>query len=195
MTSDAITWPRSTERLTLRPATAADVEQILIYRSNPEVSRWMLKTTVDPAAIAQHWLESVKDPCDHSCAVLVGDEHVGTGFMEVVDGMGQDDDPQTKQVEGLLGYILDPTHAGHGYATEFARNLLSLAFDDLGLRRVTAGCYADNVASRRVLEKVGMRLEQHGIRDSWHSELGWIDGCTYGLLKDEWDAATRRPPG
>lgn len=88
-----------------------------------------------------------------------------------------------------LGYIFDPAHAGHGYATELARNLLSLAFDDLGLRRVTAGCFADNVASRRVLEKIGMRLEQYGVRDSWQSELGWIDGCTYALLKEEWDAA------
>ncbi len=66
------------------------------------------------------------------------------------------------------------------------RAALELAFGDLGLRRVTAGCFADNVASWRVLEKVGMRREQHGIRDSWHAELGWVDGYTYAVLTDEW---------
>ena len=66
-----------------------------------------------------------------------------------------------------------------------ARALLDLAFAELGLHRVTAGCFADNVASWRVMEKLGMRREQHGVRDSWHAELGWIDGYTYGILAEE----------
>lgn len=189
MTSSAIAWPRHTDRLTLRPVTGEDVDQILTYRNEPAVFRWLLRTTVDPDAFREAWLKAADDPFDHSCAVLDGDKLVGTGMLEVVDVRGQNDDPVTEKAEGLLGYILDPAHAGNGYATELAHNLLSLAFDDLGLRRVTAGCYADNTASRRVLEKVGMRLEQYGVRDSWHSELGWIDGCTYGLLKEEWDAS------
>ena len=86
---------------------------------------------------------------------------------------------------GSLGYLLDPAHHGRGYATEMVRAALDLAFGDLGLRRVTAGCFADNVASWRVMEKVGMRREQHGIRDSWHAELGWVDGFTYAVLADE----------
>lgn len=189
MTSPAISWPRTTERLTLRPATDGDVDQMLTYRNDPEVRRWLIRATVDPRTFRQKWLASVGDPDDHSCVALVGEQQVGSGMLEVLDGMGQDDAPEAEKVEGMLGYILDPAHAGQGYATELARNLLSLAFDDLGLRRVTAGCYADNAASRRVLEKVGMRLEQHGVQDSWHGELEWIDGCTYGLLKEEWDAA------
>lgn len=148
----------------------------------------MIRATVDPATFTQKWLASVDDPDDHSCAVFVGDQLIGTGSMEVLDGLGQDDAPEALKVEGMLGYILDPAHAGRGYATELAHNLMSLAFDDLGLRRVTAGCYADNAASMRILEKVGMRLEQRGVQDSWHGELGWIDGCTWGLLKEEWDA-------
>ena len=41
------------------------------------------------------------------------------------------------------------------------------------------------VASWRVMEKAGMRREQHGIRDSWYADLGWIDGYTYAVLADE----------
>jgi RimJ/RimL family protein N-acetyltransferase len=64
------------------------------------------------------------------------------------------------------------------------------AFDQLGVRRITAGCFAGNLASVRILEKVGMRREQHGVGDSWHAELGWVDGYTYGLLAEEWRERT-----
>lgn len=38
----------------------------------------------------------------------------------------------------------------------------------------------------RILEKAGMRREQHGVGDSWHAELGWLDGFTYAILAEEW---------
>ncbi len=69
-----------------------------------------------------------------------------------------------------------------------AAALIEVAFGDLGLHRVTAGCFADNIASWRVMEKVGMRREQHGIQDSWHAELGWVDGYTYAMLRSEWES-------
>jgi len=91
--------------------------------------------------------------------------------------------------------FIDPDHAGRGYATAISRALLDLAFDELGLHRVTAGCFADNVASWRVMEKLGMRREQHGVKDSWHAELGWVDGFTYGILADEWVTRRDARPG
>ena len=106
------------------------------------------------------------------------------GFLEIVDGSGQPGMPQGTQ--GVIGYIVEPRCTGQGFATSIARGLLAAAFDQLGLRRVTAGCFADNTASARVLERAGMRREQHGIQDSWHAELGWVDGYTYGILASEW---------
>ena len=61
------------------------------------------------------------------------------------------------------------------------------AFERLGLRRVVAYCNADNLGSVRSLEKAGMRREQHGIKDCWHDELGWVDGYQYAMLADEWN--------
>lgn len=187
MTNADISWPRRTQRLTLRPVTNADIDVILTYRNDPDVQRWLLRTTVDPERFRSLWLASVDDPWDHSCVAVADDGRVvGTGLLQVGEVSGQDGGPEDKRVEAELGYILDPAHAGHGYATELAADLLSLAFDELGLRRVTARCYADNTASRRVLDKIGMRLEQYGVKDSWHAELGWIDRCTYALLREEW---------
>jgi hypothetical protein len=36
-----------------------------------------------------------------------------------------------------------------------------------------------------------MRLEEYAVRDSWHAELGWVDGCTYAILAEEWQATPR----
>jgi RimJ/RimL family protein N-acetyltransferase len=182
-----VTWPRRTERLVLRPYTPRDGERLLEIRNRPDVWRWLLKTRVDRVAFQAAWLRSVDDPHDHSCVVELDGHVIGSGSLEVLDGMGQDQGP-AERAEGLLGYILDPAIAGRGYATEIAAELLSIAFDDLGLHRVTAGCFADNTASWRVMEKVGMRREQHGVKDSWHTELGWVDGYTYGILREEWQA-------
>lgn len=160
---------------------------MLAYRNHPSVYRWLLRTEVEPADFRKTWLATVDDPRDFSVVAELDGAVVGTGSLDVGDGMGQDQAPELTGCEAEIGYILDPAYAGRGFATEIARELLVMAFGDLGLRRVTAGCYADNTPSVRVLEKIGMRREQYGVRDSWHRELGWVDGCTYAMLRDEWE--------
>lgn len=177
-------WPRRTDRLLLRRPTERDLDRLLAWRNHPDVTRWLLHTTVDPEAYRERWRRDVLDPDDHGVVALVGDEVVATGSVDLRDGMGQPGGP-LHHAEASIGYLLDPAWHGQGIATELLRALLDVAFDDLGVHRVTAGCFADNVGSWRVMEKAGMRREQHGVRDSWHAELGWLDGYTYGLLADE----------
>ena len=178
-------WPRHTEHLELRPPTDAELDAVLAWRNHPDVTRWLLRTQVDPTDYKAAWRTAADDPLDHAVVAVADGAVVGTLSLEVGDGMGQGPDSPARASEGLLGYLVDPAHQGRGYATEIARAALDLAFGDLGLHRVTAGCFADNVASWRVMEKVGMRREQHGIRDGWHAELGWVDGYTYAVLADE----------
>ncbi|MGL5928138.1 MAG: GNAT family N-acetyltransferase [Dermatophilaceae bacterium] len=179
-------WPRHTTDLLLRPPTSADVDDLLRWRNRPEVGQWLMRTTVDPQRFRSVWLAGADDPRDHSVVALHENRVVASGSLEVVDAMGQDGETRQIGAEGLLGYLVDPDHAGRGYATQVAGALLAVAFEDLGLHRVTAGCFADNVASWRVMEKLGMRREQHGVQDAWHAELGWVDGYTYALLHEEW---------
>ncbi|GAA1838012.1 GNAT family N-acetyltransferase [Agromyces salentinus] len=190
MTSPDVAWPRPAGPLELRTPTRAALEQVLTWRNRPEVTRWLLRTTVDPEAFTTAWLDSVEDPAQHTAVAVIDGTVVGTGSLHVQDGMGQFQGDAWRGSEATLGYLIDPAHAGRGYATDIARALLGLAFTELGLHRVTAGCFADNAASWRVMERVGMRREQHGIRDSWHEELGWIDGFTYAILAEEWHRAS-----
>ncbi|GAA1519793.1 GNAT family protein [Sphaerisporangium rubeum] len=173
-----------TDRLELRTVRDEDIDRILEYRNLPEVTRWLLRTEVDPTSFRAAWRRAAADPHDHSVAVLLGNVVIGTVSLTVTDGMGQPGMPLRTEAE--LGYIFDPSHTGHGYATEATTAMITHAFADLNLRRLTAGCYADNLPSVRILEKLGMHREQHGVRDSWHTELGWVDGYTYALLAETW---------
>ncbi|MBM0230593.1 GNAT family N-acetyltransferase [Micromonospora sp. STR1_7] len=173
-----------TERLELPPVRDEDVDRILEYRNLPEVTRWLLRTEVDPASFRAAWQRAAADPDDHSVVATLDGVVIGTVSLDVVDGIGQPGMPPRTEAE--LGYIFDPAYGGRGYATEAVSALVAHAFDRLSIRRITAGCFADNLASVRILEKVGMRREQHGVGDSWHAELGWVDGYTYALLAETW---------
>jgi ribosomal-protein-alanine N-acetyltransferase len=179
-------WPMRVGSLLLREAAAADIERLLSFRNDPAVNRFMLRTSVDPETFRDEWLAVPTSESDFSCVVEVDGTAAAMGFLEIVDGMGQPGMP--KGTEGVIGYIVDPDFAGRGVASGLARGLLAAAFGHLGLRRVTASCNADNPASARVLEKAGMRREQHGVEDSWHAELGWVDGYQYAILAREWPA-------
>ena len=172
--------------LLLRQAGEADVERLLSFRNDPAVNRFMMRTRVDPETFRQEWHAIPTSDADFSCVAEFDGSVVAMGFLDVVDGIGQPGMP--RRTEGIIGYIVDPRFAGRGVASDLALGLLAAAFDRLGLRRVTAGCNADNRASARVLEKAGMRREQHGVEDSWHTELGWVDGYQYALLDREWQA-------
>lgn len=164
------------------------LEQVLLWRNRPEVTRWLMRTTVDPEWWTAAWLDSLTDPLDHSIIALLDGLPVATGSLEIRDAPAQShlEGPPSGGSEGLIGYLVDPAYAGRGIGTAVTTALLRLAFGELGLHRVTAGCFADNVASWRVMEKIGMRREGHSVRDAWHAELGWVDGYAYAILAEEW---------
>ena len=182
---DAITWPARTERLTIRPATLADIEAIWSYRRLEEVSRWLTRAPATLEAFSPH-LE------DHEglAKTLVIERDggvIGDLMLQLDDAWAQAEvAEQAVGVQAELGWVLHPDHAGHGYATEAVRELIRLCFEDLGLRRVTANCFADNGASARLMQRVGMRLEIHTLRESLHRSGEWLDGMGYALLADEW---------
>nr|WP_272917779.1 GNAT family protein [Nocardioides flavescens] len=169
----------------MRHPGPGELDDLHALRNDPAANRFMLRTSVDAPEFRREWLEVPGSDTDFSCVAELDGALVAMGFLDVVDGMGQPGMPP--RTEGVLGYIVDPKHWGRGIGSALARGLLDAAFGPLGLRRVTASCNADNPASVRILEGLGMRREQHGVQDSWHADLGWIDGYQYAVLRSEWD--------
>ncbi|MBB2946580.1 RimJ/RimL family protein N-acetyltransferase [Actinoplanes lutulentus] len=181
----AVTWPLRTDRLSLRPATTGDTGATWHFRRRADVSHWITRAS---ATLDDHrtWFEAPETLArtlviEHSGAVI------GDLMVKIEDAWAQTEiAEEARSVHAELGWVLDPDHAGHGYATEAVRELLRLCFEDLGLRRVTAVCFADNEASWRLMERVGMRREFHTVRDSLHRSGEWLDCLGYALLADEW---------
>lgn len=180
----SLPWPRDTARLRLRPLLPADVEALHRYRGRDDVARWLGATSGSSTALADRFLDP--DRAGHTLVVEHEGVVVGDLMLRVQDAWGQVEVADAaRATEAELGWVLDPDHGGRGLATEAVRALLDVAFDGLGLRRVTASCFSANVASWRLMERVGMRREAEHVADSLHRDLGWVDGLVYALLADE----------
>ena len=88
-----------------------------------------------------------------------------------------------------IGWVIDPAHGGRGLATEAVWSLADFCFTELGVHRVQASCFADNVASWRLMERIGMHREGHTRGNALHRTRGWLDGYHYALLEQDWPAA------
>lgn len=94
---------------------------------------------------------------------------------------------ESEHREGEIGFVLHPDYHGRGYAREAAREMLRIAFEELGLHRVIGRCDARNDASARLMERLGMRREAH-FRSNEFVKGEWTDELLYAMLEDEWRA-------
>ena len=180
-----LTWPVHTERLRIRPAEQHDAAATFAIRTRPEVAEWVTAHPTDPDAWSAGFGERLAD----TLVVELGGVVIGDLMLRVQDAWSQVEvRDRAARTEAEIGYVLDPAHAGHGYATEAAGELLRLAFEELGVRRVVAQCFAANDASWRLMERLGMRREAVTVKESLHRSGEWMDGMLYALLREEWDA-------
>lgn len=183
---DDLTWPLRTERLSIRPATQQDAEATWQFRRLEAVSRWLTRAP----ATYEDYREAFEqqDRLATTLVIELDGEVIGDLMLLVEDAWAQAEvAADARGVQAELGWVLHPDHAGRGYATEAVRALVRVCFEQLGLRRVVANCFADNTESRRLMERLGMRREVHTIRESLHRSGAWLDGMGYALLAEEWD--------
>jgi ribosomal-protein-alanine N-acetyltransferase len=90
---------------------------------------------------------------------------------------------------GTVGYWIDRRHAGHGYMSEALVVVAAFAFERLDLHRLEVCIVPRNTNSRRVVEKLDLRLE--GTAKRYLQIAGvWEDHLRYAITSEEWQ--TRR---
>jgi RimJ/RimL family protein N-acetyltransferase len=97
-----------------------------------------------------------------------------------------------EHADAEIGYWLRADRWGEGFATEATAALISAAFGDWGFRRIRLVCSAANTPSRRIPERLGMRLEGCERANRWVDGHGWTDTLTFGVLAEEWDPGKQR---
>lgn len=146
-----------TRRLVLRQFTAADVDNLVELDADPEVMRYVTGGLPTPRqeieqVILPDWLAYYAES-SHLGFWAAEEKATGQfiGWFHFRPGDGHADD------EPELGYRLRRSAWGKGYATEGCRALIDDGFAKRGVRRVFAETMVVNAASRRVMEKCGLR--------------------------------------
>ncbi len=188
-----------TRRLTLRQFTAANADDLLALDGDPQVMRFVDRRTKSLAQIQSEVLPRF---------LAYYDRYPGFGFWGAdarSDGrfigwfglrpvtptsaamVDWPDAPPGEIAVVSLGYRLRASAWGRGYATEGARALVRRAFTELDVSQIVATTMAINTASRRVLEKAGLRYARTVYLD-WPdplpgNECGDIE---YQLDRNDW---------
>ena len=185
-----------TDRLVLRQFTAADLDNLVELDSDPDVMRYItggrptpreqVRDEVLPAFLAYY--ERFAGYGFWAAVEKATGQFIGWFHLRPPEGANPD--------EPELGYRLLRSAWGKGYATEGSRALIRKGFTELGIQRVFAETMAVNAASRRVMEKAGLKLVR-SFHQPWPDQ---IDGAEHGdveyaLRKAEWERQqTLKPP-
>jgi RimJ/RimL family protein N-acetyltransferase len=178
-----------TERLLLRRFIESDVGNLHDLDNDPEVMRYVTGGKPTPRNVIRnetlpHFLRAYER--FEGFGVWAAIEKSTGELVGWLQFYPRKDDVGPEEVE--LGYRLRRSAWGKGYATEGSRALIRKGFTELGVQRVVAEALAVNTASRRVMEKAGLRYVR-----TFHQEWPWrIEGeehgdVEYALTKADWE--------
>jgi RimJ/RimL family protein N-acetyltransferase len=146
-----------TDRLRLRPATPDDAEFIFELMNDDSYQSQIGDRGVDSVEAAANYIRT-------AALYAYGPEGFGFNIVETSDGgekVGICGLVKREALEDVdLGYAILSSHSRRGFASEAAAATLDHAKGELGLPRVVAITTVSNAGSRRVLEKIGMRLDK-----------------------------------
>jgi RimJ/RimL family protein N-acetyltransferase len=174
--------PIETSRLRLRLFAPGDLAGYHGVRAREDVHRWLYSEPATEAEARGAIEQRIARAPETGVALVAELAATGAFAGDVTLTLGP---PEHRQAE--IGFVFDPEHQGRGYATEAAEAVLALAFGAYDLHRVHGRLEARNLASARVLEKLGMRREAHLVENEW-VKGGWQSELVYALLAREWRA-------
>ena len=172
-----------TERLHLREFELRDWTAVFAYQSDPRYLRyypWAERREADVQQFVQMLLDyqQAHPRYKYQFAVVLAKSG------QLIGNCGVRKESAEARI-GDMGYEIDPAYWGQGYATEAATAVLRFGFAQLKLHRIWANVIAENEASQRVLEKIGMQCEGKLRENQWMKDRWW-DTLLYGILEQEW---------
>lgn len=170
-----------TERLIYRDVSKADIPFIQVYASDKELSKKTLNIPYPyPNDGAEQFFKAtVKAEAAGLMKLFVmekQDEFVGTIALTI----------NNQENSAELGYWVAKPFWGLGLGTEAAHFICGFAFKKLGLNKLMASAQADNIGSKRILEKIGMHLTATTKKDRFRMGR-WSDTVHYQLMSQDFN--------
>lgn len=163
-----------TARLTIRPYSLADLEELIEMRSDPEIYRYLggleRQNPTEIAKRLRFYIDCYQEYGFGMAAMILKEngENIGGSGLQPLE--------QTGEIE--VGYSLKRAYWGRGIGTECALEWLRYGFESAGLERIVAVTSPDNIGSWRVMEKCGMKFE--GLKRAYNMECKF-----YAISKNE----------
>ena len=169
------------DHLNLRPHRLTDVDAVLSFASDPEWARYLPVPQPYTRSDAEKFIASqilLNEDRHQAWAITQNDKLIG-GINIRLDFHHQ---------VGEIGYSIARPYWGRGFITQVARAIIDAAFETYSdLNRIRAIADARNVASQRVMDKLGMTREGLLRQNRWVRDE-FVDEVWYGLLRSEWTA-------
>ena len=170
----------TTSRLTLRPFTADDAEDMYAnWASDPEVTKfltWPTHTSVEISAwVCSDWVSHYAEPDYYQWAIVYEGHAIGS--IAVVNH-----DDQVGKAH--IGYALSRKMWRQGIMSEALQAVTDFLFDEVGYQRLESRHDPRNPHSGGVMKKCGMKYEGTLRQSDWNNQ-GVCDACWYALLKNE----------
>lgn len=172
-----------TARLILRRLQLTDAEMMFQnWTSDDKVTcflRWDAHKTIDETkAMIQQWMNSYQDDSTYYWGMYQKDgEMIGSIGITITSEY---------DLKGGLGYKIGSRWWNQGYSSEAARAVIDYMFRNTDIERIDAFSAVNNPASRKVMEKVGMRYEGL-LRHYYKTRDGFHDCTLYGIIREEWE--------
>lgn len=167
----------TTPRLLIRTFEAQDWQAVYSYMSDKTVMHYMPEGVLNEDQVQNFITENSNEQAKHFAIVLREQQRV-IGHLVFHKYFGD----HTYEI----GWVMNPAYHYHGYASEAAQALLDHGFNKMKLHRIIATCQPENIASYRVMEKIGMRQEGFFKKCIPHGETWW-DEYYYAILEEEWN--------
>lgn len=171
-----------TERLILRPVELDDAPALFAIMNDPDVTANLLLPHPYPEEKILPWIESNREALQQRerfvTAVVLKDtgELIGVcAFYRV----------SWEHMKAELIYWLGKAFWGKGYMTEAAQRMLKFGFEELGLERISVGCFARNKASARVIEKLRFKYEGCA-RHEFRKDGEFLDELRFGMIREDY---------
>lgn len=173
-----------TDRLILRSFLEEDLQRFSEYCSDPDIARYQSWNTPYHLEQAKYLFTEMGKtkpgaPGEWYQIAVERIDHPG-----IIGDCGYEIKRYDRQ-QAEIGFSFANQFQKLGYASEAVRGLLDYLFSTYNLHRVIAICDVENLASVRLMERLGMRREGHYIENVWFKGK-WGSEYLYAILADEW---------
>jgi len=161
----------------LRPWLVSDQDSVVKYANNPNIAKYLTDGFPHPYTMedAEKFINLYKDVCPANClAIEVGGEAAGS------IGVFPQSDIHSKNAE--MGYWLGEEFWGKGIMTGVIREMVAYTFENFDVNRIFARPFGTNIASQKVLEKSGFKLEAV-FEKTLYKNGEYLDEMIYAIRK------------